>query len=75
MISVKNFAFTKMNKRYFNKKIFLDGKKLKMTVFSSLIISFTEGLIFFFMFNFFYLNNVKRIYKLVNYYIYFGNFR
>jgi hypothetical protein len=75
MISVKNFAFTEINKRYFNKKIYLDGKKLKMTVFSSSIISFTEALIFFFMFNFFYLNNVKRIYKLVNYYIYFGNFR
>jgi hypothetical protein len=53
MISVKNFAFTEINKRYFNKKIYLDGKKLKMTVFSSSIISFTEALIFFFMFNFF----------------------
>jgi len=53
MISVKNFAFTEINKRYFNKKIYLDGKKLKITVFSSLIISFTEALIFFFMFNFF----------------------
>jgi len=48
MISVKNFAFTEINKRYFNKKIYLDGKKLKITVFSSLIISFTEALIFFF---------------------------
>jgi hypothetical protein len=39
MISVKNFVFTKIYKRYFNKKIYLHGKKFKMTVFSSLIIS------------------------------------
>jgi hypothetical protein len=38
MIPFKNPAFTKINKRYFNKKIYLDGNKFKMNVFSSLII-------------------------------------
>jgi hypothetical protein len=54
MISVKNFVFTKIYKRYFNKKIYLDGKKLKMTVFSSLITSlYSLRPQYFFMFKFF----------------------
>jgi len=52
MIPFKNPAFTKINKRYFNKKIYLDGNKFKMNVFSSLIIIHDNTLRFGFFFRF-----------------------
>ena len=69
LVKKKNLAFIEINKKYVNKKIYLDEEKFKTTVFSSLITmprSFLDNKIFCFTFKvFFYLHNIALAYKLV----------
>jgi len=37
LVKKKNLAFIEINKKYVNKKIYLEGEKFKTTKFSSLI--------------------------------------